>query len=252
MLNNGIDYLMTDGVKMKVKSSLCLPICLSLIAMALNGCYHPPYNNFKPDYRGVKRVALATGIGAGTGAVVGTVTGNTAAGAIIGGAAGAAVGLYRTSKKELIKEMREEDIELITYGDTTTLIVATDEYFVFNSPHLNDIHYVGLYNIVRLLSYYPNTTVHIAAFTDSVGSHHHKRMLTQARAETMLTFLWANNIPADLLYAEGYGDKHNVADNKLIRGSAYNRRLEIQWTTNGCKTAQKAPYIAAMNGQVYK
>jgi len=237
---------------MKVKSSLCLPMCLSLIALALTGCYHPPYNNFQNDYRGVKRVALATGIGAGTGAVVGSVTGSTAAGAIIGGAAGAAIGLYSSSKKELIREMRDQDIELISYGDRMTLIISTDDYFVFNSPRLNDINYPGLNNIVRLIKYYPNTTFHVASFTDNIGSHHHKRMLSQARAETMLTFLWANNIPADLLYAEGYGDKHDVADNKLIRGSAYNRRLEIQWTTNKCKIAQPAPYLSAMSGEVSK
>jgi flagellar motor protein MotB len=45
----------------------------------------------------------------------------------------------------------------------------------------------------------------------------------------MLTFLWANDIQARRLKAEGYGDRFDIGDNKLIRGSAYNRRIEIQW-----------------------
>ena len=76
---------------------------------------------------------------------------------------------------------------------------------------------------------YPDAVVFVAGFTDDVGTRHHKKMLSQAQAETMLTFLWANNIPAERLHAEGYADQYTVGDNKLIRGSAYNRRIEIQW-----------------------
>jgi flagellar motor protein MotB len=66
-------------------------------------------------------------------------------------------------------------------------------------------------------------------------------MLSQAQAETILTFLWANNIPAMLLKAEGYGDKNAVSDNTLIHGSAQNRRIEIQWFTG--LVAQAPPQI---------
>src|SRR5690606_21684351 len=66
------------------------------------------------------------------------------------------------------------------------------------------------------------------AFTDKVGSKHHHDKLTQARAETMLTYLWANGFRSTSLSAEGYGHYYPVANNKLIHGAAQNRRMEIQ------------------------
>jgi outer membrane protein OmpA-like peptidoglycan-associated protein len=221
-----------------------------LLALTLSGCsrFHPPYNNFKDDHRPLKRTTTAAAAGAGTGAIIGSLAGNTAAGAIIGGAAGTALSVYRNSQKTLIKRLENEDIQYIAYGDTRTLVIPTDRYFLFNSPHLNDICYAGLNNIVRLLKQYPNTPIYVAAFTDDVGSRYHKRMLTQARAETMLTFLWANDIAAQRLHAEGYGDKHDVGDNHWIRGSAYNRRIEIQWVDNKAPTCCKqVPYLNAAN-----
>ena len=231
---------------MSVRTSAIRPLCASLLALTLSGCFHPPFNNFHDDQRALKNVAVSAGIGAGAGAVVGSVAGNTAAGAIIGGATGAAIGLYKNNQSSLIKKIQNQDMQYIAYGDTMTLVIPTDRYFVFNSPKLNDICYPGLNNIVKLLKYYPHSPIFVAAFTDNVGTRHHKNMLSQARAETMITFLWANGIQAQRLHAEGYGDKHDVGDNHLIRGSAYNRRIEIQWLNGPLTGPQSAPYMSAM------
>jgi outer membrane protein OmpA-like peptidoglycan-associated protein len=148
---------------------------------------------------------------------------------------GAIIGFHKASRSSIIQELNKENIQYVEYGDTMTLIVPVDKYFMFESPRLNEICYPGLENIIRLLKYYPLTPIYVAGFTDNVGTARHKRLLTQAQAETMLTFLWANNIPAQLLKAEGYGDKNDVGDNQLIHGSAFNRRIEIQWFNNYLK-----------------
>lgn len=231
---------------MSVRSFSTSPLFASLFALTLCGCFHPPFNNFKDDQRMMKDVTVDTGVGAGAGAIVGAVAGGPAAGAIIGGAAGAAVGFYKNSLASLIRKIQKQDIQYIAYGDTMTLVIPTDRYYVFNSPKLNDICYPGLNNIVKLLKYYPNSPIYVAAFTDNLGSRHHKRMLSQARAETMITFLWANGIQAQRLHAEGYGEKHDVGDNHLIRGSAYNRRVEIQWLNTPTPAPQSAPYMNMM------
>lgn len=238
------NYIAT-GETMSVKTAARLPVYVGLLALTLSGCFHPPYNNFRNDHRTLRQVALFAGVGAGAGAAVGAVAGNTAAGAIIGGATGAAIGLVKNTQRALIKEIQNQDMQYIVYGNTSTLVVPTDRYFIFNSPHLNDICYPGLNNIIRLLRYYPNTPVYVAAFTDNIGARYHKKMLSQAQAETMLTFLWANGIPAQLLHAEGYSDKHDVGDNKWIHGSAYNRRIEIQWLNGSTSPTQPVPYISA-------
>ncbi|KTD23262.1 C-OmpA-like family protein CmpA [Legionella londiniensis] len=214
---------------MPVKKSAGQLACVCFFSLILCGCFQPPYNHFREDKRALRQTGFGAAFGTAVGAMAGTVAGSAGAGAIVGGVTGAAVGMYKNSKKAIIHELKQQDIEFVQYGDTLTLIVPTDKYFEFNSPRLNDICYPGLINIIRLLKFYPCTPIYVAGFTDDIGSRRHKKMLSQAQAETMLTFLWANNIDAHRLHAEGYADKYAIGDNKLIRGSAYNRRIEIQW-----------------------
>ncbi|OGV32713.1 MAG: hypothetical protein A3E88_07735 [Legionellales bacterium RIFCSPHIGHO2_12_FULL_35_11] len=197
----------------------------SLFCLYLSACHKPPYNDFKKDPPHLKRSIIGVGVGAAIGASLG----QPLTGVAIGGLVGSVAGLYKVNKRAVIEEIRLQDMQYIEYGDTMTLIVPTDHYYEFDSPKLNDICYAGLNNIIRLLKFYPKSHIYISAFTDDVGNSHHKKMLTRARAETMLTFLWAHNIPARLLTAKGYGDKYPIGNNKIIHGSAYNRRIEIQW-----------------------
>lgn len=216
---------------MSLKLDILKILLVGIVASVLNACFHPPFNNFQPDPRTARKIAGGAFAGSVVGAVAsGTVTG-TLIGGGVGGAVGAVSGFYNDSKPKIIKDLKRQDIEFIQYGDTMTLIVPTDKYFLFNSPRLNELCYPGLNNIIKLLKFYPKRMIYVAAFTDNVGSRFHKRRLSQAQAETMLTFLWANNIPAQRLKAEGYADKNPVSDNALIHGSAQNRRIEIQWIT---------------------
>ncbi len=230
--------LLISGMDMSFNLVKTRILCYGLMVCLLSSCFRPPYNNFRTD----PRAARKTGGGAAFGATVGSLTGGTVTGALIGGAigggVGATIGLYKDSKPAIVKELRKQDIDFVEYGDTMTLYVPTDKYYMFASPRLNELCYPGLNNIVRLLKLYPNSPIYVAGFTDDVGSRYHKRLLSQAQAETMLSFLWANNIQAYRLKAEGYGDKHAVSENSLIHGSAQNRRIEIQWFTGLVAQAQ--------------
>lgn len=217
---------------MAVRMSAPKMVCVGLLMLILSGCFRPPFNNFEDDNRTPRRVGISGGVGAGAGAVMGAVAGSTGVGAVAGAAVGAAYGLSQSTKQKILNELQRQDIQYVQYGDTVTLIIPTDRYYLFNSARLNDICYAGLNNIIRLLKYYGCTPIYVAGFTDDVGTRHHKNRLSQARAETMLTFLWAHRIHAQRLHAEGYGDKHDIGDNHLIHGSAYNRRIELQWLIN--------------------
>lgn len=213
-------------------------LCYGLMICLLSSCFHPPYNNFRTDHRTARRAAGGAAFGSAAGALTsGTLTGALLGGAI-GGTIGAVIGIHKDSKPSIVKELRKQNIQFVEYGDTMTLIVPTDKYFMFQSPRLTELCYPGLNNIVRLLKLYPQSPIYVAGFTDNVGSRFHKRMLSQAQAETILTFLWANGIQAYRLKAEGYGDKNTVSENKLIHGSAQNRRIEIQWFTGLVAQAQ--------------
>ena len=191
------------GVAMSVFKTLQQAGITGLLLLLLTSCYQPPFNNFKP-FTGLPPKNDQNNL----------------------------IRPYFGSQQTLIRELSRQDIQFVKYGDTMTLIVPTDRYFLFESPKLNQVCYAGLVNIVQLLKKYPDSTIYVAGFTDDIGSKFAKNHLTQARAEAMLTFLWANNIPAKFLHPEGYGSKYPVGDNNLIHGSAHNRRLEIQWFSN--------------------
>ncbi|MBA2710187.1 MAG: OmpA family protein [Tatlockia sp.] len=226
------------------KSSLVHLAFISLLSLSLSGCFRPPYNNFKPYHRA--NDTSVPGIAVGAAATIAAGGAPILAGAALGGAVGASVGLYKDSKPRLIRELKKLDIQYIEYGDTVTFVVPTDKYFMFESARFNELCFPGLSDLIKLIKTFPICCrIYVAGFTDNVGSRYSKRMLTQARAERMVAFLWANDIPSQRLVAEGYGDKHPVGDNRLIHGSAFNRRLEIQVFKN-CSAPVSSPYLAPM------
>ena len=136
-----------------------------------------------------------------------------------------------TIARATIRHLGAEAIQFIQRGDRMTLIVPTDRYYLFNSPDFDDTEFTGLNNIAKLIRLFPCSTIIVAGFSDNVGKKSLQDRLSKARAETMLTFLWAKGVPAQRLKAEGFGQHFPVGNNKLIHGSAYNRRIEIQWWT---------------------
>lgn len=137
---------------------------------------------------------------------------------------------YKSQKSNLIDKLQEQNIQFVQYGDTKTLIVPTDQQFTQGTTDLKNRDYGGLNNIVKLIKLKPATRIYVAAFSDNSGSANSRKDMTQALAEKISTFLWANGIPATQLNAQGYGDKFSVGNNRHIHSSAYNRRVEIQWT----------------------
>lgn len=210
-----------------------------IFLILITGCYHPPYNNFKRYNRSAKDVATGSAIGA----IMGAAVGFPAVGTAIGATAVTGIGLYQERKKNLLRLLKKGDVEYVQYGDTMVLIIPTDRYYLFNSARFNQLCYPTLYRIIKLLSLYPRSPIYVAGFTDDVGSRHDKRKMSQAQAETMLTFLWANGFQSARLRAEGYGDQYAVSSNKIIHGSAQNRRIEIQWFVNPLPDSRTRPYI---------
>ena len=137
---------------------------------------------------------------------------------------------YLQSSKKLIEHVQKGDIQFVNEGHRITLVIPTDKYYVFDTAKLNDLKHAALRDIVNLIKCFPNSTIYVAGFTDDVGNYEHKRRLSQQRAQAMVAYLWAHGISERKIEAEGYGDKYAHSNNDLIRGSALNRRIEIQWT----------------------
>ncbi len=139
--------------------------------------------------------------------------------------------LNTESNKKLLEKIRASDIQVVNEGHRVTLIVPTDKYYIFNRPELDDLRLHNLIRVVELIKCFPYTAIYVAGFTDNVGKRSDQKLLSQERAQAMVAYLWAHGIPEAVLEAEGYGDKFDIANNKLIHGSALNRRVEIQFVS---------------------
>lgn len=158
------------------------------------------------------------------------------------------------TQQSTIKALQNADIQYVQYGDTITLLVPNDRYFKKQSPELTGTNscYESLYNIVKLLKYYPNAQISVAGFDDNEGRSKDQISLTQGRADTILTYLWANSIPAQSMKAQGYGDDFPLgSSNKFVHSSSYNRRIEIQWSKLGPKNCCAPSQNQAMRSATY-
>ncbi|WP_394822229.1 OmpA family protein [Pendulispora albinea] len=73
----------------------------------------------------------------------------------------------------------------------------------------------------------PKAKLRIEGYTDSTGSAAVNERLSQARADTVRSFLVSQGIAADRIEATGMGPSNPIADNTSAEGRANNRRVEI-------------------------
>lgn len=87
-----------------------------------------------------------------------------------------------------------------------------------------------LANIAEILKAYPNVNVKVGGYTDNTGDPAANQALSQQRAENVRRALVDLGIPGSRLEAEGYGERHPVADNLTEEGRAQNRRIALRVT----------------------
>jgi len=87
-----------------------------------------------------------------------------------------------------------------------------------------------LTNIAEILKAFPKVKLKIGGYTDNTGDAAANLKLSDDRADAVEDALEAMGISDDRLDAEGYGDKHPVADNATEEGRAQNRRIAVRVT----------------------
>jgi len=85
----------------------------------------------------------------------------------------------------------------------------------------------ALDQVAEVLKEYPDYRVRIEGHTDSTGDALTNNTLSQARAESVLNYLYQKGVPFDSLTAVGIGSSRPVATNKTPEGRQLNRRVEI-------------------------
>jgi outer membrane protein OmpA-like peptidoglycan-associated protein len=85
----------------------------------------------------------------------------------------------------------------------------------------------SLNKLAAFLDKYPDRSVAIQGYTDSVGSDDYNQGLSERRAESVKSYLTGQGIGSSRLVASGKGRSDPVADNDSAAGRQQNRRVEV-------------------------
>ncbi|MCW3090790.1 MAG: OmpA family protein [Ferruginibacter sp.] len=105
---------------------------------------------------------------------------------------------------------------------------AKNIFFVTGSAKLLAKSNASLNEVVSILKANPSYKVDIDGHTDITGTAAKNQVLSEARANSVKTYLASKGIDESRMVATGYGIDKPVADNKTVAGRAKNRRVEMR------------------------
>ena len=107
------------------------------------------------------------------------------------------------------------------------VVTLGDVLFDTNKAQLNANGLIGLQKLATFSKQYPLRKVMVEGFTDSVGGASSNKLLSENRANAVLTALVGMGLSASRISAVGYGEAYPVAANDTFTGRQLNRRVEI-------------------------
>lgn len=102
--------------------------------------------------------------------------------------------------------------------------------FTSGSSKISTLSNPFLKDLVNIINTCPASLIKIAGHTDNVGNSKRNITLSLSRAEAVLNYFKAANIPQSRLKAVGYGDSSPRDNNNTPGGRKRNRRIEIKIT----------------------
>jgi outer membrane protein OmpA-like peptidoglycan-associated protein len=111
--------------------------------------------------------------------------------------------------------------------DRGLVITLGDVLFATGKADLKSGSRRSLEKLSAFLHQYPQRTVQIEGFTDSVGSDDYNQGLSERRAAAVRDALTGMGISSDRIQARGLGKSSPVADNETATGRQQNRRVEV-------------------------
>lgn len=101
----------------------------------------------------------------------------------------------------------------------------SDTLFANNSSQL--IHTAPLQKAVDFLQTYPQTSITITGYTDSLGSKEYNLSLSKRRAQSVADYFIKQGINLNRIKVEGKGETEPISNNDTLSGRAMNRRVEM-------------------------
>jgi outer membrane protein OmpA-like peptidoglycan-associated protein len=218
--------------------TLKIKIATYSIALASLGILGSGCNSLTKTQKGA---AIGAGAGGTIGAFIGKAAGNTALGAIIGGAVGGTAGAFIGRNMD----RQAAEIKQTVPGATVTregegILVKFDSGILFdtNSSDLKAAARTNLGNLATSLQNNPQTNILIVGHTDNTGTDEYNQNLSVRRAESVKSYIVANNVANSRLTTSGKGESEPIADNNTVDGRSQNRRVEIVIVANEAMKTQ--------------
>ena len=198
--------------------------------LVLSGCQTTGNNMGGVEY---DKAALGTIIGAAAGYGISKGNANTASqnnraaaiGAILGGVGGA----YLDNKeKKLRQQMQGTGVEVGRNTDgSVQLIMPGSITFDTNKSNIKPNFYGTLNKVAQTLAEDNQSAILVTGYTDNTGNDSINIPLSQARAQSVKSYLASQGVSASRIDAQGYGSSNPIADNSTASGREQNRRVEI-------------------------
>lgn len=172
-------------------------------------------------------------IGAVAGAIAGKATGNhknkrLVIGAAVGALAGAAVGSYMDNQEKALREqLSGSGVKVIRDGDNLRLDIPAQLTFDINRSDIRSNLYPVFNDIAKVLRDYPKTMLVVAGHTDDTGTYQYNMNLSKARADSVKSYLVAQNVQDIRIETQGFGPNYPAVPNNSEANRAANRRVEI-------------------------
>ena len=129
----------------------------------------------------------------------------------------------------VVKEAMKQDVEASNLLETLNPEGHVALYINFDTgkstikPESEPI----IHRIVEMMKANPEVKISVEGHTDNVGNPESNKMLSEDRANAVVTAIVAQGIDAKRLSSVGHGQDKPIADNKTEEGRASNRRVEL-------------------------
>lgn len=124
--------------------------------------------------------------------------------------------------QEIIKDIKLFPIE------KDVKVILRNIFYDFNKSTLRSESFTELNKLKKLLDENPKMQIEISGHTDNTGTHEYNRMLSEARAESVVKYLIEQGVSKERLKFRGASWDEPRADNKTKEGRQKNRRVEFK------------------------
>ena len=131
------------------------------------------------------------------------------------------------SEQQAAELQRQIDVLQAKATDRGLVLTLGDMLFATGRADLMPAASGNLNKLVVFLGKYPQRTVAIEGFTDSVGTDGYNQGLSERRADSVKAYLVRQGVETTRLSASGRGKDDPIADNGSAAGRQLNRRVEV-------------------------